>query len=119
MLQGAIAACAILAGLASAASAENMTWTITSDYKYKVQLEFYSQNRKIAWPGNGSAYSLNDYSAHRFSIACRGGEKICYGAWVTGDASLYWGVGLNNKHVCRSCCAVCGEADPVKRLVKD
>jgi hypothetical protein len=38
---------------------------------------------------------------------------------VTGDASVYWGVGLNNKHNCKSCCAVCGEADPVKRLVKD
>ena len=96
-----------------------MTWTITSDYKYKAQLEFYSQSRAASWPGNGSAYTLNDNDAHKFTLACRGGEKVCYGAWATGDAGTYWGVGMNGKHGCKSCCAVCGEADPVKRLVQD
>jgi hypothetical protein len=108
-----------LVGAPTAALAENMTWTMTSDYRYKVQVEFYSQNRNTAWPGGGTVYTLNDYSPHKFSLACRGGEKICYGAWATGDAGTYWGVGINNKHACKSCCAVCGESDPVKRLVKD
>ncbi len=103
--------------LPAASSAEEMTWTMTSEYEYKVQVEFYSQDHKTIWPGHGNAYALNDSAAHKFSISCEEGEKICYGAWATGDSSVYWGVGLNNRHDCESCCAICGEKDPVKRLV--
>jgi hypothetical protein len=108
-----------IVGVPAIAAAEDMTWTITSEYQYKAQLEFYSQSRDIAWPGGGSVYTLNDYNAHRFTIACRAGEKVCYGAWATGDSSTYWGVGMDNKHNCKTCCAICGESDPVKRLVQD
>src|SRR5579883_928541 len=97
------------AWLPASSFAESMTWTVTSDYEYKVQLEFYSQNRNAAWPGEGRAYDLNDSRAHEFTLNCRSGEKICYGAWATGDASTYWGVGANGKHSCKSCCGICGE----------
>lgn len=116
---------ALLAGLVgftwfpAISFADSMTWTITSDYEYKVQLEFYSQNRSIAWPGGDKAYNLNDYETHEFTLNCRSGEKICYGAWATGDSSVYWGVGANDKHSCKSCCGICGEDDPVKRLLQD
>jgi len=103
-----------------AARADEMTWKIKSSYDYKVQLEFYSQTRSRAWPGGGQAYTLNDSKQHVFTLSCQSGEKICYGAWPTGGGSgTYWGVGANNKHGCKTCCAVCGRDSPVKELTSD
>lgn len=113
----------ILFGLATTpAVAETMEWTMTSDYPYQVQVVFYSATRSAAWPGNGKAYDINDYAPHTYSLNCRTGEKVCYGAWPTGGDSsgqftTWWGVGQNNKR-CSDCCAVCGDENPVKRLVK-
>ena len=98
-------------GTSTTAEAAELSWRVKSNYRYKVQIEFYSQDRKSAWPGNGRAYGLNDYETKTFTLNCRSGEKICYGAWVTGDGSKYWGVGANNRHSCRGCCATCGAGD--------
>lgn len=83
-----------------------------SGYQYRVQLEFYSQSRSHEWPGGGEAWGLNDYETHNFTLRCNTGEKICYGAWVTGNSNRYWGVGANNRHGCTGCCATCGSANP-------
>jgi hypothetical protein len=105
-----------LAVAAPPAAAETMSWTVRSNYDYRVQVEFFSQDRKAAWPGNGKAYPLNDSKAHTFTLNCQRGEKICYGAWPTGGGSTYWGVGANNKHTCKTCCAICGLDNPTKTL---
>jgi hypothetical protein len=107
----ALLAVAALFGLLSAAtpsSAETMTWHLQSNYPYRVQAEFYSQIRNWAWPGGGQAYNLNDSAVHDFPLTCNSGEKICVGAWSTGNASIYWGVGYDNRHGCTSCCYICG-----------
>lgn len=101
---------------ASPAMAEQMTWKMRSSYDYQVQLEFYSQNRNVSWPGNNKAYSLKDSSVHGFTLNCQRGEKICYGAWPTGGGKTYWGVGANNAHTCTTCCAICGVDNPTKEL---
>ena len=99
------------------AAAVDMTWTMTSTYDYKVSLAFYSQSGNRVWPGGGEVYVLTDSRAHRFTLACRPGETICYGAWPTGGAtSKYWGVGRDNAQRCRTCCYVCGEANPTREL---
>ncbi len=100
------------------ASAETMTWKVKSNYKYKVQVAFYSQTRSHEWPGGGDAYNLNDSETHDYPISCRDGEKVCLGGWVTGNAKKYWGVGYNNKNGCKSCCYVCG-GGPIPRQVLD
>ncbi len=101
---------------ATPAMAEQMTWKIRSSYDYQVQLEFYSQDRKAAWPGNDRAYSLKDSAVHTFTLQCQRGEKICYGAWPTGGGKTYWGVGPRNAHACKTCCAICGLDNPSKEL---
>ena len=120
ILRVAIVATFLTAGLAIGASApaqaDEMTWTLSSKYQYKVQVAFYSKTRNHLWPANGEAWGLDDYGTHRFTLSCQAGEKICYGAWATGASSTYWGVGLGGKQGCTSCCAVCGEEDPVKTL---
>ncbi|HTS39710.1 MAG TPA: hypothetical protein VMH84_04115 [Xanthobacteraceae bacterium] len=98
--------------------AETMLWRVKSVYPYRVQVEFYSENRKHEWPGGGNAWGLDNNRTQRFSLICNAGEKICLGAWVTGNAAKYWGVGLHNSHSCRNCCYVCGGGE-IPRQVLD
>lgn len=96
----------------SSVQAETETWQISSSYPYLVQIEFYSKDRNVAWPGRGRAFMLDDSKTHTFSLDCRPGERICYGAWevATGNrtGSRYWGVGQNERHGCSDCCWTCG-----------
>ena len=92
---------------AEPARAEQFTFHVQSNHPYRVQIEFYSQNRNAAWPGNNQAYTIADYDVHSYTLNCQGGEQICYGAWVEGDASQYWGVGANDQYGCSNCCYVC------------
>jgi hypothetical protein len=100
------------------ASAETMSWRVKSNYKYKVQIAFYSQSRSHEWPGGGDAYNINDYDNHDYTLSCNDGEKVCLGGWVTGNANKYWGVGYNNKRGCKACCYICG-AGEIPRQVLD
>ncbi|MEO1200734.1 MAG: hypothetical protein AAFX39_16170 [Pseudomonadota bacterium] len=115
-----LAAVVMITGLATTpapASAETLTFNVRSNHQYRVQLEFYSQWRDAAWPGNGQAYVIADYEVHAYTLNCQSGEQICYGAWVDGDASTYWGVGLNDQYGCSNCCYTCnGGATPVINL---
>jgi hypothetical protein len=103
------AATAICALLSFSVFGQDSTliFKIKSNYKYKVQVEFYSQARKHAWPGGSKAYNIDDYEVHSYTLNCRIGEKICYGAWANGDSKTYWGVGLNDRQRCTQCCAQC------------
>ena len=93
--------------LTAAARAESLTFQIRSNHENVVSLEFYSQDRNAAWPGNGKVYILDDYDVNSYALSCRAGEDICYGAWVRNDSSTYWGVGYNNEQYCESCCWTC------------
>lgn len=84
-----------------------LTFLVESKYAYKMQIEFYSQDRKVAWPGNGQAFNIDDYRTHVYKLSCNSGETICYGAWPTGSGSKYWGKGFNDRHSCENCCARC------------
>jgi len=103
----AVLALLIAAVTATAAGAESLTFNVQSEYPYAVQLEFYSQNRDHAWPGGTEAYELLDSEVHEYTLACDWAEKICYGAWVRGDSTQYWGVGAHDEFGCDRCCAVC------------
>jgi hypothetical protein len=108
---------AIPAFVARPAAAESMTWTMSSKYDYRVDLSFYSRQANRVWPGNGQVYVLADSRPHAFTIACRPGEEICYGAWPSGgNSTLHWGVGRASAFGCRNCCFVCGESNPTREL---
>ncbi len=105
----------LLAGLSSVVSdvalaqvSDSVTFEVRSSYQHRAQVSFYSQNRKYEWPGNGKVWGLNDSKMHTYSLACNRGEKICMGAWATGNSRISWGVGLDNKDSCNGCCRVCG-----------
>lgn len=118
MLAVMLAACSLLFVSAAAQAQSDITFRFQSEYKYKAQVKFFSQDRKgYEWPGGGKAYNLDDSDVHAIKLKCLGGEKICYGGWVTGNAKLYWGVGADGKNRCTSCCFTCnGGQTPVLTL---
>lgn len=85
-----VAALVLVLGVDAAEAQSDMTFRFQSEYKYKAQVKFFSQDRKgYEWPGGGKAYNLDDSDVHAIKLRCLGGEKICYGGWVTGNAKLY------------------------------
>jgi hypothetical protein len=93
------------------AAAEDEVFKVTSMAANNVQIAFFSQDRRVRWPASGRAYRLNDYNEHEFPLSCINREKICYGAWLTGNARTYWGVGADGKKGCQGCCYTCGGPD--------
>jgi hypothetical protein len=99
-----------VSGLAGAlpARADSMTWRLRSFSPNAVEVKFFSQNRKAVWPGATSHYTIKDYKVNSFKLNCVAGEKICYGAAVSGNLSRYWGMSTDGKQRCTSCCFTCG-----------
>lgn len=91
-----------------AATAQTMVWKFKSQHANIVDVQLYASARNNVWPGNGQVWSLKDYNVHTMTISCVAGEKVCYGAWVRGTESSYWGGGRGNRQSCTSCCYVCG-----------
>ncbi len=113
-ISGMMIAVAVVLSMLAGSSAQtqtpyNITFQFKSNYKYKVQVAFWSKSRNVVWPGNGRAYNLDDSQVHQVKLNCLGGERICYGGWVTGNANLHWGVGADGKRGCQSCCYTCGD----------
>jgi len=108
MLRGVLIGLLVIAGSLPAA-ADVLTWKVRSTYPYIVYLEFYSQDRDVAWPGGREVWVLRNSKWHTYRLNCRRGERICYGAW-TDTRTSQWGVGEADSMGCRDCCAVCGGA---------
>ncbi len=89
------------------AGAEDVTFVMRNDHPNAVEVELYSQDRDHVWPGNNQVYMLDDGETKNISLACEEGESICYGAWISGDKSTYWGVGPDQGQKCSDCCYTC------------
>ena len=110
VLVAAMAMLSLSFATAPAHAQSEITFQLKSNYQYKIQVAFYSETRDgHVWPGVGRAYNLDDSEVHQIKLACVPNEKICYGGWVTGDGSTYWGVGNNMTQSCKSCCYVCDD----------
>jgi hypothetical protein len=119
MLKTCLAALLAAASLApTAASADTMTFKMRSFSKNVIEIAFYSQNRKIEWPGGGKVYINRTFDVVNYPLTCVKGEKICYGAWLKGNTNRYWGVGQGNKQRCKDCCYTCNgvTATPIRDL---
>ena len=100
-----------------AAQADVLPMAIESHHPNIVSLVFYSQHLERSWPGMGKVYTLDDSKTHRYTLECRGGEQICFGAWVSNQPKTYWGVGRDNEHYCSDCCYVCGQDGSSVRIL--
>ncbi len=112
----AAAAAAVLLLTAAPAFADTITWQLRSFHPKPVDLKFHSQNRRAVWPEPGKHFTLADYKVGTFKLNCVAGEKICYGAAPSGNATKIWGVGLDGKAKCQDCCFTCGGNTKTKVL---
>lgn len=97
--------------------AKSLVWDFKSNFRYKVGIKFYSQTRKgHEWPSSDRMWILDDYKTHTYRLGCVEGEKICYGAWSTGNDKTYWGSGHGDKQGCSDCCHTCGDNPRAKVL---
>lgn len=92
------------------ALADEMNWTFdTSDITDDIQVQLYSQSDDQEWPEQERVWTIyvEDYVSN-FTISCVYQEEICYGAWVKGDSTSYWGTGYKDRYNDSSACHVCG-----------
>jgi hypothetical protein len=72
-----------------------------------VEVQLYSQDRDYVWPSSDEVYLLDDGETKTMPIECQQGERVCYGAWISGDQSTFWGVGPGKTQNCDNCCYTC------------
>lgn len=108
-----LAAAALVLPLAGPAWADDMAFFMKNLLPRAVAIELYSQDRQTVWPGRDKVYRLNEGEQKSVTVSCNTGETICYGAWLNGDARTYFGVGPDNAHTCKKCCAVCEDRGSV------
>jgi hypothetical protein len=87
-----------------------MTWNIKNSSTSNVELKFFAQGRKKAWPPEaGNIFAFKPGESRDLTIqGCIEKEQICYGAWVAGQPNgKYWGVGSDGKQGCQGCCHSC------------
>ena len=102
-----LAAAAMAIAFGSAAYADDMTFYMKHNSQTGIAIEFFSQDRNQVWPGNDKVYFLDKGEKKSVTVECQAGENICYGAWVAGDDSVWWGVGPDNDKKCDTCCRIC------------
>lgn len=94
-----------------------LTFNVKSISSYSLSVIFYSDTRPVEWPGSNTEYTLLNHEVHTYSLNCKSGEKICYGAWYTGhNVDTSWGVGPNRSISCTNCCYTCGATTEVIQL---
>jgi hypothetical protein len=86
----------------------SLRWNIQNRSGRRIELQLYSQNRPWVWPSSNRVYLFPDSKKYSINISCRKNEKICYGAWLSGNTRTYWGVGYKGRQGCRGCCYICG-----------
>jgi hypothetical protein len=91
-----------------AAYSGDVTFTLSDQGVYSVQVKVFSQSRNWQWPSATTHYDLKDDGKHSIHISCQNGEKVCYGASYSANNKTYWGVGLKGDKPCAGCCLTCG-----------
>lgn len=96
----------------------DITWNIAKNFGGTLALSFYSTLRQgHSWPGGDRVYVLDDQSPHQYGLNCMVGEKICYGAWFSGNPNgSYWGAGPGGRNSCATCCNVCNGGEYTTNL---
>ena len=87
------------------------TFTFTNNAAHTIFIKIYGPGRRWVWPGPNRHFVLDDRTPRDARIACRVGEKVCYGgSYTANDRPRYWGVGYTGTRGCQGCCLTCGTA---------
>jgi hypothetical protein len=87
---------------------QQISFYLRNDTGSTLEIEFSADGDEY-WPGGNQVYMLNPGEAETFPLQCRfEGQKVCFGAWVSGTTDTAWGVGPKRASGCERCCANCG-----------
>jgi hypothetical protein len=82
---------------------------IKSNHPNTINIAYYSQTRKgWVWPAADKHWVIANSEWTTHTLNCNVGEQVCYGAWVEGRTSTYWGSGFKGAQGCANCCITCG-----------
>jgi hypothetical protein len=108
----------ILGVFSTPAKAAEQRFEITNNHPHIVYFKVFS-NRKgktWEWPSTTSSFVLNR-TYHNFSITCRQGERICWGA-ADKDHVNYWGRGIKTQSLgCATCCYTCTHGTVIREAL--
>jgi len=82
------------------------TFSFINKTRCPVNLLIHSTSRRKSWPSGGTFWELEDEGQKKFTISCKVGEILCFGAWNSlGEGS--WGIGRHRERNCSDCCTTC------------
>lgn len=85
----------------------NFTWRFRNNTGGAVHVKLYARERRNWWPTASTNWRMDGVGPYSFTISCLHSEKVCYGAWQSGNTDRYWGVGFQDQHGCQTCCYAC------------
>lgn len=93
----------------------SLTWHFKSTFYSRIELAFYSDDRRLKWPPGDQVYYVESGTSADIRLSCQIGQRICYGAWPSGNTDSFWGVGYTARQGCSNCCYTCngGESDVI------
>jgi hypothetical protein len=104
----AAAVLALAAPAIAPAFAADMNFYMKNQQDRGVAVVLFGQDRDVEWPGGDKAYFLDGREKKSVPVTCEAGERICYGAWINGDDTRFFGVGPDNDQPpCEYCCVIC------------
>jgi hypothetical protein len=90
------------------AQKQQISFDLRNSTDKTLEIEFSGENGDY-WPGGNQVYLLNPGAVATFPLKCSfEAQKICFGAWVSGDSNSRWGVGYKRASGCENCCTYCG-----------
>lgn len=91
---------------------DTMTWDIKNNCSAPVDLQLFDKTGGGVWPAIDRVYRLDAGERWVQRIECNTNSRICFGAGLRSNYSVYWGVGLSNDQSCSDCCKVCNGSSP-------
>ena len=92
-----------------------VTITDNCDDGLPIDYKFYDRANSRVWPSSSTHYTTGEYGYESIRrLSCTIGAKICYGG-KSGDT--YWGVNLDGKSGCESCCITCQEDAKLSKVL--
>lgn len=96
-----------------------MSFYIDNQKPFDVALELYGERPGRVWPGDGKVYLIEKEARKSIPVECKGGERICYGAWRLGNDKVIFGAGPDKAFDCEDCCFICVEKTVSTIRIKD
>jgi hypothetical protein len=77
-----------------------------------VDVKFFDKTTGGIYPSPTTFYIQNQGDDHRYALQGNMDSQVCFGACISTNANVYWGVGIDGTQGCQGCCSTFGKNDP-------